>query len=142
VGSRIRDHVPLRKCRFVENKTEGSLRRRLPPTYPHSRPTRHVCLGGALARPCTILVEREREREREKTLSGTMIINKCRSIRKSVHRALGRRNSPDMTKLGQNWACITTIPFYTHERRDLVTGHAISPEILLLRTQNPLGVDR
>ena len=25
-------------------------------TYPHSRPTRHVCLGGALARPCTILV--------------------------------------------------------------------------------------
>ena len=54
-GSRIRDHVPLRNCHFRKIK-EG------PPSVggtlnlPSFRTTRHVCLGGALARPCTISV--------------------------------------------------------------------------------------
>ena len=62
MGSRIRDHVPLRKCRFVENKTEAASQRRHTSNLPSFKATRHVCLGGALARPCTILVAALRRR--------------------------------------------------------------------------------
>jgi hypothetical protein len=57
VGSQICDYVPLRNCRLWENKTEGPWRK-VGGTLnlPAFTTTRHVCLGGSLARPCTISV--------------------------------------------------------------------------------------